>query len=540
LHNQFLQAAIDGLTANIAVIDRTGTIVAVNRAWCRFADTNSLGIPDHGLGANYLNVCDAAGAVDSARAAGDAIRKLLSGSWERFDLKFASRDPDAERWSRMAITCIDVSPDRLAVVSHEILDEVVGSRAMLDFEDLAAELSAAFVKTPASQVDSEIDRWLERIVRALDIDRSSIAEVGPEPGQIHVTHQWSRPGLVPFPVGLNVTKLLPWLVDRVLAGKLTVLEREEEAPPEASQDLALARNYQFKSNVTIPLKAGGTVIGAVAFGTLSQHRIWSPRLLQRLQTIAQVFANALERKRSRLAIRRLNDELQDLSRVTLMGELTASLAHELNQPLGAILNNAQAARRLLRENKLNLKEVRGAINEIIRDDKRATETVRNVRELFKPAAERIAPVEPRRLVADAERILREDARLKGIALRTEIREPLATVRCHRTQLIQVIMNLLLNAFDAIGCDGDGPREVVLAAAQPDATHVLMSVTDSGPGIAPEVMPKIFDAFFTTRRQGMGMGLVIAKSIVQNHGGEIRARPNLGRGATLEFTLPVAR
>ncbi len=540
MQNQFLQAAIDGSVANTAVLDHHGVIIAVNRAWCRFADTNSLGIPDHGLGASYLSICDTAGSIESARSAGEAIRKVLDRSWDRFDLKFVSHDPDAERWNRMAVTGIDASPNRLAVVSHEIIDEVVGSRTILDFEDLAAELSAVFVKIPASQVDNEIDYWLERIVRALDIDRATIAEVGSEDGQIQVTHQWTRPGLPPIPVGLNVNTALPWLVDRILSGELTVLESEEKLPHEASQDLVVARNYQIKSNVTIALKPGDTVIGGVAFGTLTRRRTWSPRIVQRLQTIAQVFANALDRKRSRLAIRRLSDELQDLSRVTLMGELTASLAHELNQPLGAILNNAQAARRLLQAKKLNLKEVRSAINEIIRDNVRATETVRNVRELFKPAAGRIVAVEPRRLVADAERILREDARLKRISLRTDIREPLAKVRCHRTQLIQVIMNLLLNAFDAIGSDGAGPREVVLAADQPDAAHVLLSVSDSGSGIAPEIMPKIFNAFFTTRSQGMGMGLAIAKSIVENHGGEIRARLNPDRGATLEFTLPVAR
>jgi signal transduction histidine kinase len=540
LQNQYLQAAIDGAAANIAVVDRSGTIIAVNRAWCRFADTNGLASPDHGLGTNYLSVCDASLSIDSARAAGEAIRKVLSGGWERFDLNFLSHDPEAERWSRMAVNCIDDPPDRLAVISHEILDEVIGSRTILDFEDLSAELSAAFVRIPADQVDDELDRWLERIVRALDIDRAGIAEFGPEGGQVHVTHQWTRPGLLPFPVGMNVTTVLPWLVDRVRAGELTVLTREDDLPDEASQDRTVARNYQMKSNVTIPLKPGDTVIGAVAFGTLAKRRTWSPRLVQRLKTIALVFGNALDRKRSQEAISRLKHDVQDLSRVTLMGELTASLAHELNQPLGAILNNAQAARRLLKSKKLNLKEVRGAVNEIIRDNIRATETVRNVRDLFRPAAERIAPIEPRRLIVDAERILREDARLRGISLRTDIREPLPKVRCHRTQLIQVIINLLLNAFDAIGGNGDGPREVVLAADRADAAHVMLRVTDSGPGIAPQVMPKIFDSFFTTRKQGMGMGLAIAKSIVENHGGEIRARPNPDHGATLEFTLPVAR
>jgi signal transduction histidine kinase len=540
LPSRVLQSAIDGFAANIAVLDQQGTIIAVNRAWCRFADTHGLALADHGLGANYLSVCDAAGSIDGAKAASDAIRKVLNGEWERYDLTFASRDADGDRWNRMAITCADATPGRLALVSHEIIDEVIGSRTILDFEDLTAELSAAFVRTPADQIDNELDRWLERIVRALDLDRSVIAEVEPEDGQFFVTHQWSRPGLASVPVGMNVTQMLPWLVDRIRAGKLTVISREEDMPAEASLDRAVGLSFQFKSNVSIPLTAGDTIVGGVAFGTLTQRRAWSPRLVQRLLTIAQVFGGALDRKRSRLAMRKLREEMQELSRVTLMGELTASLAHELNQPLGAILNNAQAARRLLQAKKPNLKEVRGAIRGIIRDDVRATETVRNVRELFKPAAERMAPLEPRRLVADAERILREDARIKGISLRLEVPEALPRVRCNRTQLIQMIMNLLLNAFDAICGNSEGGREVVVSAEQPDAGHVVLRVTDSGPGIPQEVMPKIFDAFFTTRSQGMGMGLAIAKSIVENHGGEIRAYRNSGRGATVEVTLPAAQ
>jgi signal transduction histidine kinase/PAS domain-containing protein len=535
---EFLQAAVDALASNIAVLDKGGTIVGVNRAWCRFADINALSLPDHGLGADYLRVCDAAGSIESACAAGDGIRQVLSGRQDRFQLRFQTSDADAERWNRMTVTGVDSAPEKLAVVAHEIIDEVVGSRAILDFEDLAAELSAAFVRTPADQVDGELDYWLERIVRALDIDRCVIGEINPDDRQVYVTHQWSRPGLAPLFIGMNATATLPWLIDRTLAGKLTVISRDEDMPPEASRDREVGRTFHFKSNVTIPLRIDDAIIGGVAFGTLVQRRTWSPRLVQRLRTVSQIFGNALDRKRSRLTMRRLREEVQELSRTTLMGELTASLAHELNQPLGAILNNAQAARRLLQVKKPNLKDVRGALNGIIRDDVRASETVRNVRELFKPAPARLVPIEPRRLIADAERILREDAKMKGIALRIDVRDPLPKVRCHRTQLIQVITNLLLNAFDAIASNGEGPREVVLAAQQPDAAHVLVSVADSGPGIASEVLPKIFNAFFTTRSQGMGMGLAIAKSIVENHGGEIRAHPNSGRGATLEFTLPV--
>lgn len=539
MQSHALQALIDAVAANVAVLDRDGTIIAINRAWRRFADNNGLALPDHGLGANYAGICEAAASIDSARAVGDAIRKILAGESERFELKFSSQDADADRWHRIAVTSAGAPPKRLAVVAHEVIEEAIGSRSILDFEDLTAELSAAFVRARDREIDEQLDYWLERIVLALDLDRAVIGEVNAEDGELYTTHQWSRPGLFQVPIGLNVREALPWTAERLLAGELIVLSREEDLPTKADRDLETGRNFGFKSSVMTPLKAGDSVVGGLACGTLVQRRDWSPRLVQRLQMVAQVFANALERKRARLTVQKLNEELRELSRVTLMGELTASLAHELNQPLGAILNNAQASRRLLRAKKIDLKEVRGAVNAIIRDDMRATEIVRNVRTLFKPALDRMAPADPRRLVGDAERIVRADAKTKGITLHTDFPARLPKVRCHRTQIIQVLMNLLLNAFDAISADGAGPRKVDVSGARADSGHVALSVTDTGPGIAPEAIPRIFDSFFSTRTSGMGMGLAIAKSIVENHGGEICARNNPGCGATVEFTLPVA-
>lgn len=540
MQSHALQALIDALAANVAVLDRSGTIVAVNEAWRRFADTNGLTLPDHGRGANYVGICDAAASIAPAQAVSDAIRRILADRSERFDLKFSSRDADADRWHRVTVAGAGAPPDRLALVVHEVIDEAIGSRSILDFEDLTAELSAAFVRARDHEIDEQFDYWLERIVLALELDRAVIGEFNAEDGALYTTHQWTRPGLPPIPIGLDASQALPWTAKRLLAGEPIVLSREEDAPPEAGRDLETGRSFGFKSSMMIPLKAGDSILGGVAFGTLVQRRDWSPRLVQRLQMVAQVFANAMERKRVRLTVQKLNKEVRELSRVTLMGELTASLAHELNQPLGAILNNAQASRRLLQAKKINLKEIRGAVNAIIRDDVRATEIVRNVRTLFKPAIDRMAAVDPRRLVSDAERIVREDAKVRGISLRTEFPARLPKVRCHRAQIIQVLMNLLLNAFDAISAGGTGPRKVGVSVARADARQVALSVTDSGPGIAPETMPRIFDSFFSTRTSGMGMGLAIAKSIVENHGGEIRARNNPDRGATVEFTLPVGQ
>jgi signal transduction histidine kinase len=222
----------------------------------------------------------------------------------------------------------------------------------------------------------------------------------------------------------------------------------------------------------------------------------------------------------------------------MMGELTASLAHELNQPLGAILSNAQAVRRILAGKKPDLAEVKAAIEEIIQDNSRAVETIRNVRTLFQRGEAQMSPVDLKQVVHDVERILTADAVFKNISLHLDLPASLPTIIGNRTQLIQALMNLVLNAFDSVCENGDGPREVTIWVKKDETQQVRIAVRDSGKGIDPEIIPRLFEAFFTTKPDGMGMGLAITRSIIENHGGRLQAIPNADRGATLHFTLPI--
>jgi len=220
-----------------------------------------------------------------------------------------------------------------------------------------------------------------------------------------------------------------------------------------------------------------------------------------------------------------------------MGELTASLAHELNQPLGAILNNAKAARRLLTSKTPDLIEVDAALSDIVRDDGRAVDIVKNVRAMFQRGEAKMAPVDLRQLLLEVARIVNSDARMKEIAWSLELPETLPAVAGDKTYLTQAVLNLVVNAFDSV-CDGEGPREVAVRAGWEDHEHVQVTVRDSGKGIDARVMPNLFEPFFTTKPNGMGMGLTIVRSIIENHGGRIWAAQNPDRGATLKFVLPV--
>jgi signal transduction histidine kinase len=244
-----------------------------------------------------------------------------------------------------------------------------------------------------------------------------------------------------------------------------------------------------------------------------------------------------ELRQSTAELSRLQDEMRQASRAMMMGELTASLAHEVNQPLAAILNNAQAASRFLAANKPNLRDVKECLDDIIRDNARAVETIKNVRALFQRDEVEMSSVDLLRLVRDVERIVRLDAEAKNISVRLALPSSLPAIVGNRTQLIQALVNLILNAFDAICQNGEGLREVHLGVTQREPGSVHVEVRDSGVGIDPAIMPLLFDAFFTTKPKGMGMGLAIVRSIIENHGGRLWATRNPDRGATLEFSLP---
>jgi two-component system sensor kinase FixL len=219
-----------------------------------------------------------------------------------------------------------------------------------------------------------------------------------------------------------------------------------------------------------------------------------------------------------------------------VGELTTSLAHELNQPLTAILANAQAARQLL-ESGLDQDEMREILSDIVEEDKRAGEVIRRLRELLRKGAPEYAPLDLNTLVTEVVGLVANDATIRNVAIRLDLASESARVRGDRVQIQQVLLNLLLNAMDAMA---EVPAEKRLAlvttalATAEGAVH--LAVRDTGAGLADP--DRVFEPFYTTKPAGMGMGLSIARSIVAAHGGRIWAHDNAGAGATFTFSLPL--
>jgi PAS domain S-box-containing protein len=238
------------------------------------------------------------------------------------------------------------------------------------------------------------------------------------------------------------------------------------------------------------------------------------------------------------ALREAQMKLAHVNRVTTMGQLTASIAHEVNQPVAATVTNAQAALRWLAAQPPDLDEARRALDRIVRDGSRTGEVISRIRSLVRKAPPRTDQVDLNETILEVVALTRREAERHGIALQTRLARDLPPVWGDRIQLQQVILNLLTNGIDALGGLGEGPRELLVGSGQDDAQGVLVSVRDSGPGLDPEGLDRLFEAFHTTKPDGIGMGLAISRSIVEAHGGRLWATPNAPRGAIFQFTLPL--
>jgi PAS domain S-box-containing protein len=241
-------------------------------------------------------------------------------------------------------------------------------------------------------------------------------------------------------------------------------------------------------------------------------------------------------KRAEEALRQAQTDLAHVSRVTTMGELTASLAHEVNQPITAVVTNANTCLRWLAAKPPNVEEARAAAMRIVNDGKRGAEIINRIRLPFKKGAPQRELVDVNEVIRDIIVLLRSEATRHSIFVRTELAADLPEVVGDRVQLQQVMMNLIMNSIDAMR-DVDGTRELIIKSQRAENEQLLVSVSDTGVGLPPQKADQIFNAFFTTKTHGTGMGLRISRSIVETHGGLLWAADNSPRGASFYLTLP---
>ncbi|MDP2701472.1 MAG: ATP-binding protein, partial [Candidatus Rokubacteria bacterium] len=408
----------------------------------------------------------------------------------------------------------------------------------LRFEVLLSELSAVFSGLPALEIDYEITRGLRRIVDFLEVDRGSLVKFSEDSLSAQTTHSWAADRVVQAPSAIALDQI-PWTASRLQGGEAVRFSRLEEMQGgDAAMDRRTYLALGIKSRVEVPLMIGDTVVGALALSTLAAERTWRDELVQRLRLFGEMFAHSLTRKQSELEAQGLRNELAHAGRVASIGELTTSLAHELNQPLTAILSNAQAGQRVLETAPVDLEEVREILKDIVEDDKRAGDVIRRLRSLLTKGDPQMKALDLNEALDEVARLVSGDAVVRGVSIRLELADGLPPVLGDRVQLQQVALNLVLNGMDAMRESGTRDRILVLRTVTAGAKTVRVEVRDSGMGINEGDMAKIFKAFYTTKPDGMGIGLAITRSIVDAHSGHLEARNNPEGGATFSFTLPI--
>jgi signal transduction histidine kinase len=244
-----------------------------------------------------------------------------------------------------------------------------------------------------------------------------------------------------------------------------------------------------------------------------------------------------ERKRSEDALDKLRLDLAHVSRVSTLGQMAASIAHEINQPLAGIVINGNASLRWLAAESPNLDEAREATRRIVRDGQRAGEVITRLRSLFQRRGSLKERLGIHEVVQEVIAITRGDVQKGGATIRTQMADDLPLVGGDRVQLQQLMLNLIMNAVEAMSEVHDRPREIIISTQRGEGSEVLVQVQDSGVGLDPKAKEKVFDAFYTSKSLGMGMGLAISRSIVEHHGGRLWAASNDGPGATFLFTIP---
>ena len=257
-----------------------------------------------------------------------------------------------------------------------------------------------------------------------------------------------------------------------------------------------------------------------------------------LQSIPAIIEDITERKRAEVAWHDAREALSRATRLTVMGELSASIAHEINQPLAAIITNGHACERFLTFSPPDLDEVKDAVGEIVRDGRRASEVLKRIRAMSKNSAPERGQVDVNQAIAEVLALTRDELLRHRVSVQTDLHSNLPTIMADRVQLQQVVLNLVMNGIEAMRAVADRSRILTVRSLLSDRGNIAVNVADSGIGLDPANRERIFDTFFTTKPEGMGMGLAISNTIIEAHRGRLWAESGSPFGAVFAFTLPL--
>ena len=295
-------------------------------------------------------------------------------------------------------------------------------------------------------------------------------------------------------------------------------------------------NAGFRTGLVVPLLKDNEIVGIITLGR-KQVQPFTDKQISLFRDFAAQATIALESTRRERQYREMQSELAHANRVATMGQLTASIAHEIKQPIATARNNARAALNFLDKSPPDVAEVREALTCIVNDADRAGDVIDRIGSLIKKAPPRQEVVDLNAAILEVTALTRSEAVKTGVTVGTQLAGELPRIQCDRVQLQQVMLNLIVNAIQSMSGVEDGNRELHISTVSIEPEGVCVAVRDTGHGLRPESLPRLFEPFYTTKPDGMGMGLSICRSIIEAHGGRLWATKCEPRGALFQFTIP---
>jgi C4-dicarboxylate-specific signal transduction histidine kinase len=297
-----------------------------------------------------------------------------------------------------------------------------------------------------------------------------------------------------------------------------------------------AAKARYRTALFLPLLKDNEIVGVISLGRTRVQPFTDKQICLFMDFAAQATI-VLESTRRERQYREMQSELAHANRVATMGQLTASIAHEIKQPIATARNNARAALNFLDKSPPDVAEVREALTCIVNDADRASDVVDRIGSLIKKAPPLKEVVDLNAAILEVTALTHSEAVKSGLTVGTQLAGELPSIQCDRVQLQQVMLNLIVNAIQSMSGVEDGNRELHISTVSIEPAGVCVAVRDTGPGLRPESLPRLFEPFYTTKPDGMGMGLSICRSIIEAHGGRLWATSCEPRGALFQFTIP---
>lgn len=412
----------------------------------------------------------------------------------------------------------------------------------LQLEHVLTQISARLLKLSVAEIDSAIDEAMQVVGECFEVDHVCFCRVNSEPSTLSITHEWRAPGSQPRKPWIQETPTssMPWVWEHLEKDQNLQIDSVSEMPPTAEVDKENFESLNIRSCFAVPLAMQGGTRGILAMCNETKDMAWSNDTASLLRVLGEIFVAAIQRKEDAEEISNLNQRLQQASRLVALGEMAASLAHDLTNGLSAISLQTKGALRKADRGSLKLENCEEYIRDISHQSERLTVLLTTIQKFARSRPKEFVPMHLADVLKDVDTLLGSKLRHSSVTVQCDDPSSWPPLLGDPAQITLVTVNLILNAAQAMADIDPDKRQILVSAHTADPEFVEISIRDSGAGVPPELREKIFEKFYTTKKEGLGLGLAFSRSYIEQHGGKMWCNSEPGNGGDFRFTLPLPK